>query len=365
MQMNKKQKILLLLCILLIGIILGSLFFVGNKKDKRKKIGFIMTGSVDEEGWNSMHYEGVSAACDDLGVRLLIKENVKEFSGECGPAIEDLIAQGANMIILSSFGYAEETRDLIKKYPDVEFYMNSFEFSEDNTTSYFSRLYQARYLAGIVAGMQTETNKIGYVAAMPTSEVNRGISAFTLGVRRVNKDATVTVSWTNSWDDEQMEREKADALIDEVGVDVITYHQNQAYVVDEADKKGIYSIGYHQRMEGYSDQYLTAAVCDWKTTYEALIKQYLQGKTATTNIYWVGMEENAVGLAEYSPAVPEKTKEEVKKAQNEILSGKDVFSGKITDNTGTIRCNGNETISDEMLLKQFDWYVEGVEFYED
>lgn len=363
--MNRTQKILLFLCIILVGIILATLFFTGNKKDKSQKIGFIMTGSKDEEGWNRMHYEGVASACEHLGVQLLVKENVKEFSGECGPAIEDLIDQGANMIILSSYGYPEEIKDLIEKYKDVEFYLNTFDFHADNTTSYFSRLYQARYLAGIVAGMQTKNGNVGYVAAMPNSEVNRGISAFTLGVRRVNQDATVTVAWTGSWDNEKKERDRTDALINDVGVDVITYHQNQAYVIDEADMAGIYSIGYHQKVTGYSNRYLTAAVCDWKTTYEAIIRQYLQGKSSASDIYWIGIEENAVGLADYSSAVSGEMKEEITKAENEILSGKDVFSGKILDNEGVVRCNGNETISDEVLLEHFDWYVEGVEFYED
>ena len=73
---------------------------------------------------------------------------------------------------------------------------------DKNLSTYFGRIYQIRYLSGIVAGLQTETNEIGYVAAFPIPEVNRGINAFTLGVRSVNPDATVYVSWTNSWNDD-------------------------------------------------------------------------------------------------------------------------------------------------------------------
>ena len=365
MKLNKEKRIaLLVVFVILLAILMAILLFVGKSFSKKEKIGFIMTGSIGEEGWNGMHYEGVSAACSNLDVELLVKENIKEFKGECEPAIEDLVHQGCKMIILSSYGYAEEVKDIIEKYPEVSFYNNSFEYHADNVTSYFSRMYQVRYLAGIVAGMQTETGNIGYVAAMPNSEVNRGINAFTLGVRRVNPDATVTVAWSNAWDNEEEERRQADKLIDDVGVDVITYHQNQAYVAEEAEKAGIYSIGYHQRLENCSEKHLTAVVGDWELTYEAIIRQYLRGNSADIKIYWVGIDEKAVKLADFSSAVSEDIKTEVTRATNELLDGQDVFSGVIYDREGNLRCKEKQAIRDEVLLEQFDWYVEGVEFYD-
>ena len=101
MKLNKhKRMALLAMFVGLIVLLIAVLLFMGRTFSKRQKIGFIMTGSIGEEGWNGMHYEGVSAACDNLDVKLLVKENVKEFQGECGPAIEDLVKQGCKMIIL-------------------------------------------------------------------------------------------------------------------------------------------------------------------------------------------------------------------------------------------------------------------------
>lgn len=361
---KKKRSVLLVIFILLLTVIVAILMLMGKTFSKKEKIGIIITGSIDEDGWNGMHYTGASEACRELGCELLVKENIKEFCGSCGPAAEELIAKGCKMIILTSFGYPEEIKDIIENNPDVSFYNNDFNFHGDNVTAFFARMYQARYLAGIAAGMQTETGNIGYVAAMPTSEVNRGINAFTLGVRRVNPDAKVTVAWSASWDSEEEERRLADALIEEVGADVLTYHQNKTYTAEEAEKHGVYSIGYHQSLEQHSDKYLGAVVCDWKLTYEAIIKQYMKGSTSDIKIYWVGMEENAVKLSELSPIISEETKAEITKATNELLSGQDVFSGVIYDTEGNLRCKENQTIRDEIILEQFDWYVEGVCFYE-
>ena len=365
MKIDKKKRIaLLILFVILLLVIIAVLSLMGKEYTKKEKIGFIITGYADESGWNGMHYKGVSAACEELGVELLVKENIKEFQGECEPAIDELADEGCKMIILTSYNYAEEAMDAINRHSDISFYNNCFICHTDNVTSYFSRMYQARYLAGIVAGMKTETNKIGYVAAMPEVEVNRGINAFTLGVKRVNPKASVTVAWSNSWDDEKEERKQANNLIKNIGVDVITYHQNKAYVAEEAEKANIYSIGYHQSLESHSDKYLTSVVGDWKLTYEAIIRQYLRGNSANIKIYWLGMEENAVKLDDFSALVSHDIKSEVEKAKNEILAGHDVFSGVIYDNEGKLRCKENQTIRDEVLLEQLDWYVDGVEFYD-
>lgn len=60
-------------------------------------------------------------------------------------------------------------------------------------------MYEARYVTGIVAGKETKSNVIGYVAAFPIPEVIRGINAFTLGAQSVNPDVQVKVLWTNTW----------------------------------------------------------------------------------------------------------------------------------------------------------------------
>ena len=80
MKLNKNKRLALLaMFVILIVILAAVLLFTGKTSSKKEKIGFIMTGSIGEEGWNGMHYEGVSAACINLEVELLVKENIKEF----------------------------------------------------------------------------------------------------------------------------------------------------------------------------------------------------------------------------------------------------------------------------------------------
>ncbi len=268
-------------------------------------------------------------------------------------------------IILSSYNYSSEVKDIVKKYPNIVFYGNSSEYHDTNLTSYFVRMYQARYLAGIVAGQKTESGVIGYVAAMSNNEVNRGISAFTLGVRSVNPEAEVVVSWTGDWDDETAEKKAAKNLVENAGADILTYHQNQTNVIHMAEELGVYSIGYHEALDNQSERYLMSVVCDWEKVYKELVKSFLSGKANEKENYWIGLEADAVGLSAYSGEVTEKIRQTVEDAKGKILLGTEVFSGVIYDTEGKLRCGEKEMISDEVLLERFDWFAEGVRFYEE
>lgn len=364
---NKKiSTVLLCLAVVVIGLMVLCIATMGREEKKEQiTVGFIMSGGIEETGWNGMHYDGIKQACEDMDAKLLVKEYVEEFSGQCPQAIDELVAEGADLIILSSYGYSEEAMDKINEYPEVAFYGNSSEYHEDNLTSYFVRMYQARYLAGMLAGMKTESGYVGYVAAMANNEVNRGISAFTLGVLRTNPDAKVVVAWTGDWDNETEEIRLANALIHEKNVDVLTYHQNLPNVVKAAEEAGVYSIGYHEAVEECSDYFLTTVACSWNVVYQELIREYMRGNENQVRNYWIGMEADAVILTEYSGDVTGQEAAELEKARNEILAGQDVFSGLIYDTAGNIKCEKGAIIADEILLEQFDWYVKGVEFYEE
>ena len=142
--MNKKKGLISVTVgagIIVFLIILLIIFVGWEKGNDTVKIGFVMSGSIEEKGWNGMHYAGIKAACDRVDARLLIKENVPEFTGECKAAVRELAKEGVGMVILSSYGYSEEMQELVKEYPEIVFYVNSSEFHEENMTSYFVRMY--------------------------------------------------------------------------------------------------------------------------------------------------------------------------------------------------------------------------------
>lgn len=352
--------------IFLLFVIVGSIEMSGHgKKEDKVIIGVILPGSVEEVGWNGIHYHGIQTACEELGVEIMLRENAAEYSGECEKAVEEMADAGIKAIVLESYNYPDEILNTIKAHPEISFYCCSSEWDISNYKAYFARVYQARYLSGIVAGMKTQTNQIGYVAAMNNSEVNRGINAFTLGVRSVNPDANVFVSFTESWDNEEREKQETYALVEYCNVDVLTYHQNQPFVVETAEELGIDVIGYNMEKGEYSEHLLTSVISNWNMVYKEIISDYLQMKEIGVRNYWIGIEKDAVGLGFYSNLVSQNMIDAVDAAKRELIEERDVFSGVIYDNTGKQRCKENEVIRDEILLQQMNWFVEGVILYED
>lgn len=360
---SNRNKILMAVYVLILLLTLTLVMKYGTADEaERQKIGFIMTDSSTGDG--APAYEGVRAACSALGVDLLLRDNVAEFDGSCPEAVSDLVDSGAEMIILSGAGYSQEMEPLYSEYPAVTFYgifASSASFEVPNLTSYSTRMYQARYLCGIIAGMYSSTGEIGFVATERTSEVCRNINAFALGVRRANPEAEVLVSWVGAGGSAE---DAARSLISGGSVDVITYHQNIHTVIDVAEEAGVASIGYYDRIDGVSDRCLTSAAVDWTLLYEHLIREYLRGQSGDVVNDWLDLESGAVGLTEYSPLVSDSAAAEVEKARAEILSGFDVFTNVIYDNEGNLRCGEGESMTDETLLRNMDWLVEGVRVYE-
>ena len=364
---KNRLKILLILGGAILTIIIYLLIFgFDTEIDKRHdKIGFIILGDINEAGWNASHYNGIKAACEEYGLPLLIRDHVREFSGQCPVAIEELVAEGAGAIFLVSFNYATEVRSLIDKYPHISFINTSTLESARNLTSCFSRMYQGRYLSGILAGMKTKSNVIGYVAAMPNAEVCRGINAFTLGVQKVNPNAKVLVMWTGDWQVEDVEAEHAQILIEKYGADLLTYHQDVDVTGKVAEKYGVDFIAYNAHLEGYSEHYLASVICHWDLYYKDIIQKYLKGELFSIRDNWVGIQQGIITLSDYSDLVTPQMRMSIDSAQREILSNQNlIFCDEIYDNKGNLRCGKNQVINDKELLRSVDWLVKGVEVVE-
>ncbi len=347
--------------ILLLVIVIQS--FQLPEMNRTVKVGCVLIGDKADKGWNESHYSGLSDACREHGCKLIVKDSVPEDKETVLKVVDSLVAEGCNAIYLPSLAYGPYVDDMARKHPRVAFFSLWTDSKARNCTTYFARMYEVRYLAGIIAGAQSRAGVLGYVAAMSNPEMNRNINAFAMGIRRVNPEARLIVRVTGGWSNEEKERESV-ALFAKEGVDVVTYHQDCPYVVREAEKRGLFSIGHDAVYEEYSDRFLTATMYDWKVVYEKVLGDYLSGRTNFSSGYWLGIEENAARLHSLSPLVSDETANLVEQEKHRIMFESSVFSGIIYDNRGNLRCDAGESIKDYELLTGMDWFAEGVEIYE-
>ncbi|MHB1393611.1 MAG: BMP family ABC transporter substrate-binding protein [Clostridia bacterium] len=325
------------------------------------KVGFVYIGSAKDGGYTQAHDEGRLYLEQQLGDKIvtMFKEGVPE-SSEAEKVMNDLIDQGCTVIFANSFGHMDFVEKAAKAHPDIKFYHASGYKSGPNFTNYFGAMEQARYLAGIVAGLRTENNKLGYVAAFEIPEVVRGINAFTLGAQSVNKDITVKVNWTHTWYDPAKEKEAAKALLD-AGCDVLAQHQDTTATQQAAEEKGVWAIGYDLDTRASAPKaYLTAPVWHWGKYYAAEVQRILDGNWKQAN-YYGDMKDGMIDLAPLTENAAEGSQAVVDKAKAAIIDGSlNVFAGPIKDQTGAVKVpEGSAMTFDEMM--SVDWFVQGVE----
>jgi len=326
-------------------------------KDKIK-VGFLYVGVIGDEGYSYQHDQGRLELEKELGVKTMYLENVPETS-DCEKSIRDLIDQGCNVIYATSFGHMQWIDNVAKEYPDVYFGHATGYMTESNMSNYFGRIEQPRYLSGIVAGMASKNGKLGYVAAMPTAEVIRGINAFTLGVRSVNPKATVEVKWINSWYDPSLEKSAAVELLNS-GCDVLAQHCDTTAPQVAAQEKGAFAVGYNaSTLSAAPKAYLTAPLFHWGVFYVQDVKNIIAG-TWKSQSYWEGMKSGMVSLDKLSANCPAGAQAKVDEMTKKIEDGSfDVFTGEIKDNTGAVRVKAGEKMSDADQLA-CNWFAEGV-----
>ena len=308
----------------------------------------------------------VTAQYFDVPVVFAKKSKSKNLDGDAvatRTAIEECVNEGCKIIFGTSWGYMDTMEQMAEEYPDVVFsHGTGYKSNGKNFNNYFGRIYQARYLSGIAAGLKTKSNKIGYVAAMDVtnSEVTGGINAFAMGVESVNPNAKVYVKVTNSWFSPDLEKQAAEALLDG-GCDVIAQHCDTTAPQLAAQARGVWGVGYNSDMTKDAPKaHLTAPIWNWEVYYTKAAKSVMDGTWDGSN-YYGGMDEGLVDISPLSENCAEGTKEAIDAAKAKIISGENkIFAGELYDNKGNMVCKEGEVISDADITGNMNWYYRTV-----
>lgn len=331
------------------------------------KVGVLyISDPAEGSGYSYTHDLGIQGMQENLGLSSdqIVRKIVDDSDAQATEAsIRECIDEGCNVIFSTSWGYMETTAAMAEEYPDIYFsHGTGYMSNGKNFNNYFGRIYQARYLSGIVAGMNTKNNLIGYVAAQDSSnsEVTGGIDAFAIGVASVNPDAKINVIITNSWYDPEKEEAASRQLLD-MGCDVMAQHCDTAYPQTLAQERGVYGIGYNSDMSKETpDSCLTSVIWNWSAYYTSAVKSIIDGSWDGSN-YYGGMAEGLVGITNLASFAAEGTQEKVDEATAAILSGQsNVFDGVMTTNTGETIGQEGSTLDDATITGGINWYYHNV-----
>lgn len=327
---------------------------------RKFKVAFIYTGTVNDAGWAQTQDRGRQYLQELLpDVETSYMEAVSPGDDARRMLIE-LAEKGNKVIFATDSSYSDAAVEAAKQYPKTVFIVYMGVKTAPNVGVYAGRMYQPRYLAGLVAGMMTRHDLIGYVAADPALEEIIDLNAFALGVQKVNREAMVKVIWTGSCLEPQKEKDAIKKLIG-AGADIIVQQRDDPAVRPAGSERTVDFIGTDGDLSmpvPLSD----LACTGWNlgTTMAAAVSSVQDGTWESGRI-WVDMSDEAVNLAPLNPIVPERVRSFVESQKQQLTLGKiDVFAGPIKDQDGQVRVEPGQKITDEELLNM-DWLVEGID----
>ena len=325
------------------------------------KIGALYGGPITDAGYNQAMHEAVMAIKDNIDcVEIIEAENVPDEAGAT-TTMENMISQGAKLIIATAFNHQYPALDLSKKYPDVKFeHAGGWEMGE-NFANFFGTPPDGWYLMGQAAAKMTESNKLGFVAAFPLGWTSTFINAFELGAQSVNPDAETIVAYTFNWGDRAKEADTTNSLINQ-GADVITMHvDSPSTVISTAESRGVYSIGYQNlaAQQFAPENWISGTGFTLGDKLTWLASTVLDG-TWEPIFLRCGIADGCMAIAPFGPKVPQDVQDLVAQTKADIESGKTVvFAGPIVDQDGNVKVAEGEVLSEE-AMGSVDWFVDGV-----
>ncbi|MDC1383452.1 BMP family ABC transporter substrate-binding protein [Candidatus Puniceispirillum sp.] len=341
---------------------------VVEKSDGAVKVGFVYLTTPGDHGWTYAHELGRQQVEKHFGnkVKTSYVENVPE-GPDAARIIRELAKKGNSIIFTTSFGYMDPTIKVAKEFPNVKFEHISGYKRAANVATGNIRYYEGRYVQGVVAGLTTKSNKIGYLASFPIPEVIQGINAFALGLRSVNPDANLSVIWVNSWYDPVKEADAAKVHIAE-GADILAQHTDSPAMLQAAEKAGVLGFGQASDMKAFAPKaQLFSSVNNWGPHYINKISKMIDGTWTTgdgpdhwAGNDWVGMSDDYLVLTPFENMSADVAKAAAKVAADIKSGNNKIFTGPIKDNTGKIRVPAGKTLNDGELFSTLNYYVEGV-----
>jgi basic membrane lipoprotein Med (substrate-binding protein (PBP1-ABC) superfamily) len=324
-------------------------------------IGALYGGPITDAGYNQAMHESVMAIQENIAcVKIVEAENVPDEAGAT-TTMENMIQQGAKMIIATAFNHQYPALTLSQTHPDVIFeHAGGWEMGA-NFANFFGEPPDTWYMMGVAAGSMTKSNKVGFVAAFPLGWTLTFVNAFELGAQSVNPKAETIVAYTFGWGDAGKEADATNSLINQ-GVDVITMHvDSPATILSTAESRGVYSIGFQSlAAQQFAPEYWISGIgftLGDKLTW--LASTVLDG-TWEPIFLRCGIADGCMAMAPYGPKVPQEVQDTVNQTRADIEAGTTVvFTGPVVDQDGTVRVAEGEVLAAD-AMSAVDWFVKGV-----
>ena len=324
------------------------------------KMGIILAGTQDDYGFNLNFAQLGELVEEELGIEVVIKENVPTTS-DCEGIMEELIAQGCTILFPSQFGYLEYSHNVAQRHPEVAFFsLPITDYVGGNFSIIHGEVQDVWYLNGVLAAMYSTTDHLGFVGSLPIPDVIVAIDSFALGAQSIKPDIQITAVFTGSWSDAGLQTTSVNQLIDS-GCDVIAPFQDSIKTIMEiCGSRGVHCFGCNaDAYELDPETWLSACITDW-SGYLPYLKATIEGNYETVNVSG-GMELNLIKQATFGDTVSDEIIAKLDEVREQLINKEiAVFEGPIYAQDGSVMFEeGYRPTIEEINV--IDQLVQGVE----
>ena len=323
---------------------------------KRLNVGMIYQQDEEISTWTRGHAEGAAHLAEALGEQVTVREYRHADTPELAESLLDqAVEEGAELVFTTTPPLLGPTLKAAVKWPKVRFLNCSAGTNLSSVRSYYCRIYEGKFITGLIAGAMSKNDLIGYVASYPILGVPASINAFSLGARMTNPRARILLEWSC------MEGSAVQKLIDR-GARVISNRDvpvpNAHYM--DLGEYGTYLIDAAGRLSP-----LASPCWMWGKLYENLVRAVLSGnydqKKAPEAInYWWGMDSGVIDV-QMTELVPEGIRTLADSLMEQIRAGAlHPFRRELIDQDGTVRNDGSRDLTSLELLTM-DYLSDAVE----
>ena len=331
---------------------------VQTEKKRRRmshlNVAFVHMSNPKQSPWVNAHEEGRLYLRVAMGDEITTRTYLNVLPSEADAIMEQAVAEGADVIFATSPPLITACRKIAAKHPHVKVLNCALSMPYSGVRTYYSRIYEGKFLAGAIAGVMTKTDRIGYVANYPIFGVPAGINAFALGARMTNPNARVKLHWTCT---------EGENNFAEQGVDVISNREGLSH----RQTTWAWEWGTYQILEDGTQIPLATPSWEWGIFYERIVNNIMDGlwenkydKENRAVNYWWGMDSGVIDVR-LSPQLPEAVHRLAQFLKKGIREG-DIspFEFRIVDQQGNVRNEGNRWMLPEEIM-HIDWLCDSVD----
>ena len=331
---------------------------------KTPKVAFVYAKDVNSSSWTYSQEMGRNHVNNVFGdaISTSFVDNVPE-SLEAYDYLKRLAEDGNDVVFVTSPAFINATLKAALEFPGTKFLNCSETHSFKHVNTYYGRIYEPRFLAGIAAGAVTKSNILGYIGTHPIPGVINGINSFALGAKMVNPAVIVKVEWLNSWDNMKSAELASEKLI-RMGADVISHHDTLSNR-EFSREFGVYSVLSGIDGKGSANEYIAAPVWNWGIFYEKMLRNLINssklfGSGQKVINFWWGMESGIVDFFYSRRLVPRETQKLLDFLKNMIINGVfHPFTGPIYSQDGVLRIKQDQPATREQIISM-DWFVDTI-----